>query len=246
MMRLNLLLICICFILFSSCNNESIDSNVFDDNEIMLREGNLRDTKDCFRLKFPIEITLPDQSSLTANNEEDLRDQLKSWYALNPDIKERPSLNYPVIVIFEGDKSKRIKSSEQMMRLRKYCKEKAGKERKVCFRMVFPLNYLMPDGTTITIDNEEGSKSQIKEWYANNPDAEEKPELVYPVDVKVKGGQVITINDEDQMIQLKKRCSQSDKDSEELDCPKLEANIGDDCRNGKGELGVVTEDCKCS
>ena len=51
-----------------------------------------------------------------------------------------------------------------------------------CFDLVFPLTFEMPDGSTITVNNDdEDSWSDIKAWYELNPESEEKPNLQFPV-----------------------------------------------------------------
>jgi hypothetical protein len=203
-----------------SCNNEALDLDN-DLEDIELREGNLSERKGCFELVYPLEIILPDESIITVEDVKDFHTQIKAWYVLNPDVKDRPSLNYPIQVTFNGNKSKIVENEEQMMRLKRHCSDKAPKDRDFCFKLIYPLTYLMPDGTFISGANELEIRTQIKEWYASNQATDVKPTLSYPVSVKVKGGDVIIINSEDEMIALKKKCSKRDK----VDCFKMDYPI---------------------
>ena len=52
-----------------------------------------------------------------------------------------------------------------------------------CFDLSLPVSYTMPDGSTITVSNEEDWDA-IKSWYEENPESEEKPVLQFPVNVE--------------------------------------------------------------
>ena len=60
------------------------------------------------------------------------------------------------------------------------------------FEIVLPVNYAMPDGSIITVEDEEG-------WYAENPDSAWRSELQYPVDVTFQDGSTLTLNSEEEM-----------------------------------------------
>lgn len=228
------LIFCMLFIL--SCDKDTFEQDKRG-QEIELREGDLMDRKDCFELVYPIKIILPDESIISVENEEEFHAQLKEWYKLNPNSKERASLSYPVQVTFEGDKSKVIASEEQMMRLKKYCNDKTKIRRKVCFKLIYPVTHVMPDGSEISGKNEFEIRSQMKEWYASNPDTDIKPSLSYPVKVKVVGGDIIKVNSEEEMIALKKKCNERDK----IDCFKMDFPISFTMPDGS-ELFVDNEE----
>lgn len=199
-----------------SCSKDISEYGNENNDGIDLREGSLMENRECIDLVFPLGVVLPDRTILEAENEEALRENIKTWYANHPDVKERPGLNYPVHVIFEGDKSKIISNEAQMRRLKKYCADKIDSDRKICFKLIYPVSYLMPDETTITGNDAKEIRIAIKAWYAENPTSEGKPILNYPVDIKVKGGDIISVNNEDEMIVLKKRCRE--KNTDERDC----------------------------
>ncbi|MGB0839929.1 MAG: hypothetical protein ACPGXL_07305, partial [Chitinophagales bacterium] len=58
-----------------------------------------------------------------------------------------------------------------------------GKDRKECFDFVFPLTLVLPDGTTVTGDDKQALREEVKAWYEANPDAEDKPQLQFPVEI---------------------------------------------------------------
>ena len=78
-------------------------------------------------------------------------------------------------------------------------------EHALCFKLVYPVIYIMPDGSEITVADRT-DWTAIKSWYEANPDSKERPVLKYPVDVTLSDGTIMTINDADQMHTLVKDC----------------------------------------
>lgn len=77
---------------------------------------------------------------------------------------------------------------------RKLKKRKIG-ERKAdkCFDFVYPLTFVMPDGSTLTGDDKGTLDSLIKDWYRNNPTATGRPTLDYPVSIILSDSSVVSI-----------------------------------------------------
>ena len=66
----------------------------------------------------------------------------------------------------------------------------------------------MPDGSTITVENEEGWYL-IRSWYGENGEAEEEPILQYPVDIVYdsENGEVTdTINNNEELEAVYESC----------------------------------------
>jgi hypothetical protein len=81
-----------------------------------------------------------------------------------------------------------------------------GKEE--CFEFVYPISYIMPDGSTIiTGESEKELWQLINEWYKANPEEKEKPVLQYPVDIKYKDGTVVTIYNDEELKNAYEECS---------------------------------------
>ena len=117
------------------------------------KEAYDKEEKECFGLIYPVTYIMPDGSSISGG-EEDIEDAIKAWYEANPDSEEKPELQYPVEVIFEKeDIVKEIANEEEMILVKKACFEE---DKEICFQFVFPMTYLMPDGTSLSGENEEG------------------------------------------------------------------------------------------
>ena len=76
-----------------------------------------------------------------------------------------------------------------------------------CLEMIYPYSWSLPDGTTLTLESEEDDS--LKSWYEAHPDTEEKPEVIYPVEV-ISFDELLIIEDEAAMIALKDECEEKE------------------------------------
>jgi hypothetical protein len=80
-----------------------------------------------------------------------------------------------------------------------------GRDRE-CFYFVLPVTFIMPDGSTITVETREDWQL-IRDWYTANPGIEERPALQYPVDIVfVEYRRIVTINSEEELRGAYARC----------------------------------------
>ena len=170
---------------------------------------------ECFTLEFPVSFNMPDGSLVTveADDEENWA-EIKTWYETNQDSEERPTMQFPVGILFD-EESLVIENQEEMRSAYQECYPKRDGEwsrdrDETCFYLVYPVTYVMPDGSTISVtsDDEDGW-SDLKDWYEENEDSEDKPELQYPVDIVVEteeGISTVTINGEEEMAAAKREC----------------------------------------
>ncbi|MEO1712349.1 MAG: hypothetical protein AAFU60_03350, partial [Bacteroidota bacterium] len=161
-MRLRSLLFLAVVLLFASCSKEDLATTVTNDEITLMglvmgdEKGNGKEEKDyekkedCLELVFPVTVTMPDDSSLTGVDEEDLWDAIKAWYEANPNSDERPSFVYPLEVVIPEGTTETVNSQEELKFLYEYCGEKEGS----CYEYVLPLTVIMPDGSSIGINEE--------------------------------------------------------------------------------------------
>ena len=118
-------------------------------------------------------------------------------------------------VVFEDGKTLTINSDEEMQKLIAGCgnSDKDGKKWTQCFKLVYPVTYIMPDDTEITIENRE-DRAAIKSWYEANPDSKERLTLQYPVNIILKDGTTLTISNDEEMKRLKAGCDDYTKDDD--------------------------------
>ena len=74
-----------------------------------------------------------------------------------------------------------------------------------CFEFIYPISFILPDGSEITINDDEGW-DEIDIWYEENKDSDEEPEIVYPFDVIFDDNEIKTINNEEDLEGLEEYC----------------------------------------
>jgi len=165
---------------------------------ISKKDYNKRDS-DCFELIYPVTFIMPDDSSITIVNEEDWED-LKKWYDENPDSDERPSLQYPINLVFEGGNTIIINDNNEMSEAKSNCID--------CIELVYPVTFILPDGSLETVDyNNDESWIVIKNWYEENPNTEFNWNFQYPVDIILNNGTIISVNSLNELDMLKQECN---------------------------------------
>lgn len=55
-----------------------------------------------------------------------------------------------------------------------------------CFRFIYPITYIMPDGSTVTGENPMEIHEAFRAWYEAHPDVLQRPELQFPVQIKFR------------------------------------------------------------
>ena len=87
------------------------------------------------------------------------------------------------------------------------------KSEEKCFEFVYPISFILPDGSEVTVNNDE-DWDQIDLWYEENKDAKEEPEIIYPFDVVIDDGKVVTITNEKDLEDLEEYCHKEDDDKD--------------------------------
>ena len=193
----------------------SITVTITNDGE--MRNAYLRcggrddDNRECFELVLPVSFVMPDGSTITVENDSGWVD-LRSWYETNPDTEGRPELQYPVDILFD-DETVTINNAEEMNMVKRECWEYEDEGRE-CFGLVYPVTFIMPDGSSIVVaTDDENGWQEVKNWYDANPESEERPTLQYPVDIiyrTIDGNSTVTINNEEEMEAAKDDCREND------------------------------------
>ena len=65
-----------------------------------------------------------------------------------------------------------------------------------CFQIIYPISLTFPDGSEITINNDE-DWDEIDLWYEENKDSDEGPEIKYPFFISLNGSTFEVNNDVD-------------------------------------------------
>tara|TARA_B100001250_G_scaffold39182_1_gene31193 strand:+ start:776 stop:1645 length:870 start_codon:yes stop_codon:yes gene_type:complete len=165
-------------------------------------DGDNREEWKCFDFVFPITFNMPDGSAITvASDDEESWTELKLWYDDDPDTDQKPILQFPIDINFEGDITITVITEEELDRAYVSCKREKDYEGFDCGQLVLPASYSMADGSTITVENESGYQA-IRDWQEANPDAGGEVTLAYPFDMTFKDADgieiTITINNDDE------------------------------------------------
>ena len=78
--------------------------------------------KPCFRVVYPITIIFPDETTEEVNSRRDLKFTLRLWKKDNPDVEERPVIDFPITVMFEDETTQVVESKEELIQLKKDCR----------------------------------------------------------------------------------------------------------------------------
>ena len=212
----------------------------------------------CFDLVYPVSFNMPDGNVLEVSEDtEDGWANIKDWYEGNPDSDERPAMQFPIQILFDDDELVTVNNSDEMKDVYRNCRRNNGDwdrdedSDRGCFNLVYPITYLMPDGTELMVtEDTESGWSDVKAWYEANPDSDQKPELQYPVDIIFEtedGDETLTINDEEEMIEAKERCrgyeegEEWDEEDEEGSCFEFDYPITYIMPDGT-EISITSEE----
>lgn len=140
----------------------------------------------CFNVVFPLTIAFPDESSLTVANRQELAQAIRQWRIDNPGAEERPTLAYPYDVELQDGTILTISSDEDRLDLREICGGLVGDGHgEPCFTVNFPITIGFPDGTSVEVNSREEALAAIMEWSEANPDATQRPSIVFPITVTI-------------------------------------------------------------
>ena len=159
----------------------------------------------CFELVLPITFIMPDGSSITVEDENGYM-AVRAWYGNNSDSKEKPTLQYLVNIIYRDGSTKTINNAEEMKSTKADCRKwDDDKKDWDCFRLVYPITFILPDNSVILMADEK-DWMELKSWYEVNPDIEERPILEYPVEINYRNGDTKTLNNDEEMASAKEDC----------------------------------------
>jgi uncharacterized protein YcfL len=234
-----LTLLTLALLIFSSCSKEEED---------LMTEADLIAAIEAATDKQTVEVaTLPEQAQTTLTRDYSESEAERALlardlgYALNMRRMESSRMGERNRIYFslEGRLLRRNKE-------RKMERGENGCDREKCFEFVFPISFIMPDGTEISGDGLE-VRTGITAWYDANPGVEERPELRYPLDIVFSDDTTVTLENNEQMRRVYNSCHNSG--NETFDCPRSGKNIGDPCRyrdeNRIVLAGTVRFDCEC-
>ncbi len=207
-------------LMLTACNPEEIIGRLHDKRDNDKDPIDDKERVECFKFVYPISYTMPNGDIIEGDSEDAVNRAIRAWYEEHPDYRGGHTLNYPVKIIFWDGMEMVVNSDEEMAKAKqRCCKKDNDKERPQppCFKMVFPVTYIMPNGDEITARTPEQLDIALKEWYENHPDYEREHSIKYPVTLIFWDGVRITVNSDEEMARAKQRCKKMrdcDKDND--------------------------------
>lgn len=208
-------------LLVTSCDKD-VDSVTttedYVDMEITDREGGVFGApygkNRCFQIQFPFTIQFNDTMLFTAENRIELHRAIKEWRQSNPGSTDRPQPVFPFTVEFRDGTTMEITNAEELASIRNTCKEMLAdnpirpRPHRTCFNIVYPITIDFPDDAPdVEVNSAQEFRAALKDWRENHEGNIDRPEIVYPIDVKMKRtGEIITIEDVDALKELHRSC----------------------------------------
>ena len=210
--KLSLLVVFAIAMMFTACEKENLEltSNYTIGEEIAAdsRGGGDKGKRGgkCFSLVYPVSIAFADGTTVEVADRAAAKEAKKAWKEANPDATERPSLVFPVSIDQDGEVTS-IADQEALMAVREACGEERGNRgrRGACFSLVYPVSIAFADGTTVEVADRAAAKEAKKAWKEANPDATERPSLVFPVSID-QDGEVTSIADQEALMAAREAC----------------------------------------
>ena len=87
--------------------------------------------------------------------------------------------------------------------------ERSGTGMAGCYELVFPVTVQFPDSTTLEVLSYEELKLAIRNWFQTHdvrPRPDRRPHLVFPYEVINEAGEVITISNFQELLDLRRAC----------------------------------------
>lgn len=171
----------------------------------------------CHELVFPVTIAFSDGSTETVEDYESMRETLRAYKEANPDSDTRPELQFPIEVTTQDGSVVSVDSAAELHELRLECRreffEKHGprghrlRGKFYCFKLDFPLQVEFPDENVEDVEGPRALKHLLRMWKKDNPDAEERPMLVFPLTVTLRDDTKVEVASKEELEALKDSCT---------------------------------------
>lgn len=207
-----------------ACNKDSNLSTeeLVDASLYTIQERGGIGQRGCFELVFPISFTLPDGTAVTAEDYDEMKSALQTYFdRVDADKKSiRKAIRtidfvYPISVINSDGELITVADQDELKALRRECGgDRFGQygtsghgQHLKCFSLNFPLTIAFPDGTTADAADKSAIRSLLRDWKQNNPGQQtERPTLVFPISVTMEDGTIVDVASKDELKALKESC----------------------------------------
>ncbi len=206
-MKFTLAIILTSLFIFSGCENIIMKNDETSDDKLISAIIEAEQT----------EIQISDMPSLSKST---INTDYNQYYEINAYLA--PKLGYQVLLDAKNYKNGDYNEIYFDLNGKQLISKKRTHHKNgfMCFEIVFPFSLTMPDESSIII-NKESEHELIKDWYKSNPNQKEKPYLDYPIDIIFKDGITKTIENDNDMKQMRINCKSWHNDTKNTDCFEL-------------------------
>ena len=162
----------------------------------------------CFEFVYPLTATNPDGTTLTINDEDELETVIDN--AISSEVI--PMLNFPIQVLHDDENPVDIATEEELCELIEECWDDYDDDcdcddDEECFEFNFPITIVLPDNSTVTVNDWDEFETALDNYYDANPNEEDEFTFVFPITVTMlDDNSIVTINDEDELEELFEEC----------------------------------------
>ena len=163
----------------------------------------------CFDLVYPVTIQFPNGNTVTVDGPRQLRLILRVWRLTHPHADQHPTFVFPLQVELPNGNIVTVDGPMGLRALAEACDRPCGPFDHPSFRcydLLFPVTLEFPDGTTAEAADAEELRQLIMDWRMQNPDSDERQGFVFPIEVELPNGEVISVESEHQLRHLREAC----------------------------------------
>ncbi len=174
-----------------------------DDDILIIDDSTFIEEPFCFDFVYPVDVSLPDGTTQTANNEEEMGMIVFTWFEQNPNSSEFPSFVFPLTVITEDGEETTVEDEDGFEDLIEDCYEDYHED---CFTINYPVQIIFPDGVTADVNSDDELEEAVENWYDQNPNNNEDPTFNYPIEVTMEDGTISSVNSNEELEALFTEC----------------------------------------
>jgi hypothetical protein len=195
---------------FVACSKEEFNTTDADEFSTLatteLQERSGTGFGGCFEMVFPIEIQFEDGTVASVDSAKGIREAIKTWKQANPDLNAKPTFVFPISVVNADGEILVLENESELREVRKECPRKFGPHHGKghhCFRLNFPFTIKTAAGDEVVISG----PADIKKLRGQlGRPRLQKPELVFPVSITLKDGEVLEVANKEELKAVKEAC----------------------------------------
>ena len=165
----------------------------------------------CAEIVYPITLNNSDGSTTTVNDEDEFIEAIEDAIFNDDDV---PTIEFPIQVINEDDITETVADEDALFEIFEDCfgdwDDDCGchdDDFEECFEINYPITLVMPDGSQVTVNDDDALETAIDNYYDANPTDTNDISVVYPITVTMfEDSSIVTINNDNEFDELFEDC----------------------------------------